>query len=114
QSKVSNPPDFLGTALASSFNQMFWLMITKQPVDNANVVHSNFGYPMNKVAPLTFPTRGYIKTQGCAVSSDGTVPQWAIDEINNMFNNGVYVHGYNKRTHHLAGPLFYSVFMKAS
>lgn len=93
QSKVSNPPAFLGTALASSFNQMFWLVITKQPVDNANVVHSNFGYPMNKVAPLTFPTRGYIKTQGCAVSSDGTVPQWAIDEINNMFNNGVYVHG---------------------
>ena len=93
QSKVSNPPAFLGTALASSFNQMFWLVITRQPVDNANVVHSNFGYPLNKVAPLTFPSRGYIKTQGCSVTSDGTVPQWAIDEINNMFDTGVYVHG---------------------
>lgn len=93
QSKVSNPPAFLGTALASSFNQMFWLVITRQPVDNANLVHSNFGYPLNKIAPLTFPSRGYIKTQGCAVASDGTVPQWAIDEINNMFDNGVYVQG---------------------
>lgn len=93
QSKVSNPPAFLGTALASSFNQIFWLVITRQPVDNANLVHSNFGYPLNKIAPLTFPSSGYVKTQGCTVTSDGTVPQWAIDEINNMFNNGIYVVG---------------------
>lgn len=93
QSKVSNPPAYLGTALASSFNQVFWLVITKQPVDNASAVHSNFGYPMNKIAPLTFPSRGYVKTQGCTVTSDGTVPQWAIDEINSLFNNGIYVHG---------------------
>ena len=93
QSKVSNPPAYLGTALASSFNQVFWLVVTKQPVDNASAVHSNFGYPMNKIAPLTFPSNGYIKTQGCTVTSDGTVPQWAIDEINSLFNNGIYVHG---------------------
>lgn len=93
QNKVSNPPAYLGTALASSFNQVFWLVITKQPVDNASAVHSNFGYPMNKIAPLTFPSRGYVKTQGCTVRSDGTVPQWAIDEINSLFNNGIYVHG---------------------
>lgn len=93
QNKVSNPPAYLGSALASSFNQMFWLVITRQPVDNASIVHANFGYPLNKVAPLVFPSKGYVKTQGCAVASDGTVPQWAIDEINNMFNNGIYVHG---------------------
>src|SRR5690606_32654278 len=42
QNKVSNPPAYLGSALASSFNQMFWLVITRQPVDNASIVHSNF------------------------------------------------------------------------
>jgi len=67
--------------------------IAKIGMDNASIVHSNFGYPMNKVAPLVFPSRGYVKTQGCAVASDGTVPQWAIDEINTLFNNGIYVHG---------------------
>lgn len=89
---ASNPPAFLGTALASSFNQMFWTVVTKSPVDNSTSVHNKFGYPLNKVAALTFPSSGYIKTQGCNVSSDGTVPKWAIEEINTMFNNGVAVH----------------------
>lgn len=91
-SKAGNPPAFLGTALASSFNQTFWVVVTKSPVDNASAVHSNYGYPLNKLASLVFPSKGYIKTQGCNVSSDGTVPRWAIEEINTMFNNGVYVH----------------------
>lgn len=90
-SKTSNPPAFLGTAMASNFNQLFWTVVTKQHVDNAGLVHSNFGYPLNKVAPLTFPSSGYIKTQGCTVASDGTVPKWAIEEINTLFNNGIYV-----------------------
>ena len=95
ESKVSNPPAYLGTALASSFNQMFWTVVTKQPVDNAEIVWSMYGYPLNKLAPLIFPEQGYVKTQGCSVASDGTVPQWAIDEINNMFNNGIYVVGFS-------------------
>ena len=89
--KTSNAPAFLGTALVASFNQSFWVVVTKQNVDNENHVHNNFGYPMNKVMPLNFPTSGYIKTQACSVSSDGTVPRWAIEEINQMFNNGVLV-----------------------
>jgi hypothetical protein len=95
ESKVSNPPAYLGTALASSFNQMFWTVVTKQPVDNAEIVWAMYGYPLNKLAPLIFPQQGYVKTQGCSVASDGTVPQWAIDEINNMFNNGIYVVGFS-------------------
>jgi len=87
----SNPPAFLGSALVSSFNQTFWVVVTKMPVDNKTLVNSNYGYPMNKLAPLVFPTSGYIKTQGCNVSSDGTVPRWALQEINTMFNNGVLV-----------------------
>lgn len=88
---ASNPPAFLGTALASSFNQTFWVVVTKAPVDNASAVNNNFGYPLNKVASLTFPSKGYIKTQGCNVSSDGSVPRWAIEEINGLFNNGILV-----------------------
>lgn len=88
---ASNPPAYLGTALASTFNQSFWVVVTKNPVDNASIVHSKYGYPLNKVVNLVFPTSGYIKTQGCDVSSDGTVPRWAIEEINQMFNNGVAV-----------------------
>lgn len=88
----SNPPAFLGTALAGSFNNRFWIVVTKQPVDNANIVHANFGYPYNKVTNLVFPSSGYIKTEGCNVSStDGSVPRWAIEEINQNFDNGILV-----------------------
>ena len=48
--KTSNPPAFLGTALASFFNRQFWTIVTKQAVDNANQVHGNYGYPLNKAS----------------------------------------------------------------
>lgn len=86
-----NPPAFLGTAMTGAFNSTYWIVATRSPVDNASQVHSSFGYVMNKVANLTFPTSGYIKTQGCNVSSDGSVPRWAIEEINMLFNNGILV-----------------------
>lgn len=89
---VGNPPAFLGTALAGNWNGVFCCVVTRDNVDNASTVHSNFGYPIRRVQNLTFPSSGYIKTQGCNVSSDGTVPRWAIEEINQMFDNGVLVH----------------------
>ena len=92
KNKFSNPPAFLGTALASNFNGVFWTVVSKQRVDNATHVNGNYGYPYQMVAPLSFPSSGYIKTEGCSVTSDGTVPKWAIEEINTMFNNGVAVH----------------------
>lgn len=91
--RYSNPPAFLGTALAGAFNNRFWVVITKENVDNATLVHNNFGYPLEKITNLSFPNSGgYVKTEGCNVSSDGTVPRWAIEEINTMFNNGIAVH----------------------
>lgn len=90
--QYSNPPAFLGTALAANFNGVFWVVITKESVSNADQVHENFGYPLEMVDTLTFPSKGYIKTRGCSVRSDGTVPQWAIQEINSRFDNGIYVH----------------------
>lgn len=89
---VGNPPAFLGTALAGPFNSTFWIVLTKDNVDNEEHVHSNYGYPIRRVQPLVFPSSGYIKTQGCSVSSDGTVPRWAIEEINRLFDSGIYVH----------------------
>src|SRR5881392_708663 len=87
-----NPPAFLGTALAANFNQKFWVVTRKANVTNETQVHDNFGYPYNMVDTLTFPVSGYIKTEGCTVeSTDGSVPNWALSEINMMFDNGVLV-----------------------
>lgn len=93
-SRYSNPPAFLGSALATSFNGRFWTVVTRAGVENAAQVHSNFGYAYDMVDELTFPSYGFIQTEGCSVTStDGSVPRWAIEEINNIFNNGIFVHG---------------------
>lgn len=92
-SRYSNPPAFLGTALAPKFNQQYWVVTTRTGVTNADIVHSNFGYPLGIVDKLTFPDKGFIQTEGCSVFSiDGSVPKWAIDEINQNFNRGILVH----------------------
>lgn len=91
-SKYSNPPAFLGTALAGRFNNRVWIVVTKDPVDNATDVHTNYGYQYGKVTSLTLPTSGFIKTEGCNVMSDGSVPRWALQEINQIFDNGIQVH----------------------
>jgi len=91
--KYSNPPAYLGTALASNYNQLYWLVITKQKVINEVTVHNNFGYPWGMVDALVFPAAGFIQTEGCSVmSTDGSVPKWALDEINGNFNSGILVH----------------------
>jgi hypothetical protein len=86
-----NPPAFLGTALATNFNGMFWLIKTTQHVTNATQVRANYGYPYNMVDDLVFPSAGYIETKSCNVESDGTVPAWAIQDINTLFDNGILV-----------------------
>ena len=91
--RPSNPPAFLGTALASNFNQCFWVVVTKKKVENADLVHSQFGYPVEMAKALTFPESGFIQTEACNVySTDGSVPRWAIDEINANFDRGILVH----------------------
>ena len=90
--KTSNPPAFLGTALASTMNGRFWMVVTKTLVSNASNVNSTFGYPVHMIKPRVFPASGYIETEHCNVSStDGTVPRWAIEEVNTIFNNGIRV-----------------------
>ena len=92
-SRYSNPPAFLGTALAANYNQQYWIVVTKTRVENESLVHTNFGYQWGRIGSLSFPSSGFIQTEGCAVkTTDGSVPKWALDEINSNFNNGIQVH----------------------
>lgn len=87
----SNPPAFLGTALATKFSGKFWAVITKENVTNEAEVRQYFGYPCEMYKELSIPSTGFIQTKNCNVSSDGTVPVWALQEINNIFNGGLRV-----------------------
>lgn len=87
--KQVNPPAMLGSALVAQFNQRFWIIRTDYPVDNESLVHDEYGYPYNMINTLTIPTTGYIQTKECDIRSDGSVPKWALDEINNLFDNGI-------------------------
>lgn len=84
-----NPPSYLGSAMALHFPQKAYLMITKNRVDNANIVNSRYGYPVNQIQPLVIPSSGYIQTQDCNVS--GPIPMWAREEINTLLNDGLRV-----------------------
>jgi hypothetical protein len=85
----SNPPAFLGSALVSSFNQRFWAQIISKPYDNEAEVRARYGYPQHRIGKLTIPSSGFIQTNNCSVSSNGSVPLWAINEINQLFNAGI-------------------------
>lgn len=92
-SSYSNPPAFLGTALVNNFNQRFYMITKKMTPSNASIVNSNFGYPFEMIWPLSIPSEGFIQTEGCNVSSkQGWTPRWALDAINTIMNNGLYVH----------------------
>lgn len=85
----SNPPAFLGSALVHTYNNMFYLIINKRPYDNESLVRSRYGYPIDRVGTLSIPSSGFIQTQNCNISSNGNVPLWAINEINQLFDNGI-------------------------
>src|SRR5699024_622149 len=90
--KMGNPPAMLGSALSAQFNNTFWLIITKEHTTNESKVHSRYGYPQGYVKKLSVPSKGFIKTENCSVTSNGNVPLWAINEINSMFDIGLRVH----------------------
>src|SRR5699024_12418279 len=46
--QYSNPPAFLGTAMAANFNGQFWTLVTRLNPDNASLVHSAYGYPRSE------------------------------------------------------------------
>lgn len=85
----SNPPAFLGSALVSDHNNWVYQVVTKKPYTNEAEVRDRLGYPYNVLDTLVIPSNGFIQTSNCSVSSDGSVPLWAINEVNQLFDNGI-------------------------
>jgi len=88
---MTNPPAFLGSATISNLSNQFIQTEKYSKVSNRNLVHEEVGYPLGLMTPLSIPSIGFVQTQNCGVKSDGTVPQWAITEINSIFDNGLKV-----------------------
>lgn len=86
----SNPPAFLGSALIGKYSKRCWLSIMKKPYDNELEVRERYGYPYHRISELSIPSSGFIQTQNCNVSSNGNVPLWAINEVNQLFNGGIH------------------------
>ena len=87
----TNPPAFLGSALLASTNNNCFVQVIRKKEDNASIVHARFGYPHQRIESLVLPSSGYVQTKNCGIKTDGTVPIWAVDEINKMFDQGVEV-----------------------
>lgn len=87
----SNPPSFLGTAMANHFNNVFFVIIKTANVTNQALVNDRYGYPIETIQNVSVPTTGYLELQNCNVSGNGTVPRWALEEINTIFNNGLLI-----------------------
>ncbi len=87
----NNPPAFLGSALIKNENNRFWVEIVRKPYTNASAVNARYGYPKYVAEPVTLPNEGFIKLQNCSVQASGhAVPLWAIEEINNRLNEGIF------------------------
>src|SRR5699024_4233299 len=89
---TANPPAMLGTALTGTLNGTFWIVTKHTKISNSGTVHSTFGYPHEYVKKLSVPSSGFIQTENCNISSDGSVPRWAIEEINQLFDRGLRFH----------------------
>lgn len=87
----SNPPSFLGTAMANHFNSVFFLIVKTANVTNQSLVNERYGYPIETIQNVSVPATGYLELQNCNVSGTGTVPRWALEEINTIFNNGLLI-----------------------
>jgi len=88
----SNPPSFLGTAMANHYSNMFFLITKYAKITNKTIVNERYGYPVETIQNVSMPTSGYTELQNCSVdSTDGTVPKWAITEINSLFNDGLLI-----------------------
>lgn len=88
----STPPAFLGSALMPHYNKRFWVQYNYTLADNDVKVNERYGYPKNMVDEVIIPSQGFLKLQNCSVRGTGStsVPQWAIDEINNRLNEGIF------------------------
>lgn len=86
----SNPPAMLNNTLAPHFDGIFYMLVTRTDVENEAQIHLKYGYPQNISKALNFPLTGFIQLQGCNIKTLGNIPLWAINEINDRFDNGLF------------------------
>lgn len=86
----SNPPAVLGSALEPHYPGKFWLVWTSQKYDDAAALRNKMGNAVNAFQDVVIPESGFLKTRGCAVKCNSAVPLWAVQEINGLFDNGIY------------------------
>ena len=84
-----NPPSYLGSAMAANYGQSLFLVVTQGRSDNASIVNTRYGYPVNQFKTLTIPSSGYIQCSDANVG--GPIPLWAREEINTLLNDGLRV-----------------------
>lgn len=88
----SNPPAFLGSALAYRYTDYFYIVTKKSRVENEQIVHTEKGYPQERIMLTNFPSKGgYLETRNCNIETDGSVPVWAVTKINQIFDSGLKV-----------------------
>lgn len=81
---------FTGSALTLDYTNKVYQIITRENPTNSTNINSLYGYPQDKHKALSIPSpSGFVQTQECAVS--GPIPKWAIEEINQIFDNGLRV-----------------------
>lgn len=81
-------PAMSGSALMMLQSNRVHVVITRPYLKEPERVWARYGYPQDRVKLLDLNQR-YVQTRGCNVLTDGTVPAWAIDEINKILDNGL-------------------------
>lgn len=84
----TTPPTMSGSALILNHSNRVWMVENRAYPKNPMQLYARFGYPQDYVKPCHIGQR-YVQTKECCVHTDGTVPSWAIDEINRIMDNGL-------------------------
>lgn len=87
-----SPTSFAGCATVYTYYNQFWIIKRSKAATNASVVHTRYGYPQRKFMPVSLPTSAnpYLQLEAANIKTDGTVPLWAVNEIEGILNNGIY------------------------
>lgn len=86
----SNQPLFLGETIAAKYNNSFFLQITHHETIDGGPILAPI---VEKQIDLDFEFKNslpYIQTIQCSVIGRKNTPKWALDEINNLLDKGLF------------------------